>query len=227
MGATWGGGGAVAGAAACAGTAPGGFGGATGAVATGAGCGSGLAIAASSTAVRSCFNSLALAAVWNSPPVLCATQARGLSVCFALGSKPMTWMRNPGAACFSDFTVAQTLALQLSRPSVMSTTSRPAGGVCLAASTSAAATGRPQLWLEACPEQKLARRLRGELARLGDELGLGARLALAVTGGDQAKGDAVLIGLERLPESGPHDDDLALGAKLRPHAARAVEHDDG
>ncbi len=84
-----------------------------------------------------------------------------------------------------------------------------------------------QLWLEAGPEQKLARRLRGELARLGDELGLGARLALAVTGGDQAKGDAVLIGLERLPESGPHDDDLALGAKLRPHAARAVEHDDG
>ena len=124
------------------------------AFATGADCGAGLA-AISSTDVKSCFSSLAVAAVRNWPPVLCATQASGLSVCFALASNPITWMRNPGAACFSDFTVAQTLALQLSRPSVMSTTSRPVAGVCLAASTSAAAIGRPSFGLKPAPNRSL------------------------------------------------------------------------
>ena len=148
---------AVTGAAAGGGaTAAGGFGGVGrgAALATGADCGAGLA-AISSTDVKSCFSSLAVAAVRNWPPVLCATQARGLSVCFALASNPITWMRNPGAACFSDFTVAQTLALQLSRPSVMSTTSRPVGGVCLAASTSAAAIGRPSFGLKPAPNRSL------------------------------------------------------------------------
>ena len=146
---------AVTGAAAGGGgTAAGGVGGVTGAVATGAICGASLA-AIASTAVKSCLSSLAVAAVRNWPPVLCATQARGLSACFALESNPITWMRNPGAACFSDFTVAQTLALQLSRPSVMSTTSRPVGGVCLAASTSAAAIGRPSFGLKPAPNRSL------------------------------------------------------------------------
>ena len=45
------------------------------------------------------FSSLAVTAVRNWPPVLCATQARGLSVCFAFSSNPITWMRNPGEAC--------------------------------------------------------------------------------------------------------------------------------
>ena len=52
-------------------------------------------------------------------------------------------------------------------------------------------------------------------------------IALAVTGSNEAEGNAVLIGLEGVAESGPHDGDLALAADLRPHAARAVEHDDG
>ena len=84
-----------------------------------------------------------------------------------------------------------------------------------------------KFWLEASPEQKLARSLRREFARLGDELSLGAGLALAVTGRHEAEGNAVLVGLEGVAESSPHDGDLALAADLRPHAARAVEHDDG
>src|SRR6478736_3001854 len=64
-------------------------------------------------------------------------------------------MRKPGAACFSDFTVAQTLALQVSGPSVMSTTSRPVGGVCFAASTSAAATGFVAFGLKPAPNKSL------------------------------------------------------------------------
>jgi hypothetical protein len=110
---------------------------------------------ASRTAVRSCFNSPAFAAVKNWPPVSCATQLRPFTLCFALGSKPMTWICKPGAACFSDFAVAQTLALQLSSPSVMSTTSRPVACVCLAASTSAAAMGFVVFGLKPAPNKSL------------------------------------------------------------------------
>src|SRR4029079_10425689 len=50
---------------------------------------------------------------------------------------------------------------------------------------------------------------------------------LSVAGRNEAECNAVLIGLEGVAESRPHDGDLALAADFRPHAARAVEHDDG
>ena len=96
-----------------------------------------------------------MAAVRNWPPVLCATQARGLSACFALGSKPMTWMRKPGAACFSDFTVAQTLALQLSS-AVGDEHDVKARGRRLLGGLDQRSRDRPaELRLEACPNRSL------------------------------------------------------------------------
>ena len=69
-----------------------------------------------------------------------ATQARALTWS-GLWSKPMTWMRKRGSACFGAFKVAHT-GLQLSGPSVMSRSRPRRPGGCFAASVSAAGIGR-------------------------------------------------------------------------------------
>jgi hypothetical protein len=84
-----------------------------------------------------------------------------------------------------------------------------------------------QLWLEAGAKLKLAAGGRGQLTRLRQELAFSAWRRVAMAEGHEPKGDPVLIVAEGLVEAGAHERDFALAAQLRPHAPRAVEHDDG